>query len=111
MSKISSSAKYVYLFGNKKTDGDGSMKPLLGGKGANLAEMTRIGLPVRPVSPSPPRFALIITKIKNPIRRNSPPKFTMASPSSKASSEKNLATWKNRCSCPSAPARAIRCPA
>ena len=39
--------KYVYLFG-KKTDGDGSMKPLLGGKGANLAEMTRIGLPVPP---------------------------------------------------------------
>jgi len=37
--------RYVYLFG-KKTDGNGSMKPLLGGKGANLAEMTRIGLPV-----------------------------------------------------------------
>ena len=36
-------SKYVYLFG-KKTDGDGSMKALLGGKGANLAEMTRIGL-------------------------------------------------------------------
>ena len=29
--------KYVYVFGNKKADGDGSMKPLLGGKGANLA--------------------------------------------------------------------------
>jgi pyruvate,orthophosphate dikinase len=42
------SKKYVYLFGNKKADGDGSMKPLLGGKGANLAEMTRIGLPVPP---------------------------------------------------------------
>src|SRR6187397_1044964 len=40
--------KYVYQFGNKKADGDGSMKPLLGGKGANLAEMTRIGLPVPP---------------------------------------------------------------
>jgi len=40
--------KYVYVFGNKKADGDGSMKPLLGGKGANLAEMTRIGLPVPP---------------------------------------------------------------
>ena len=37
--------KFVYLFG-KKTDGNGSMKPLLGGKGANLAEMCRIGLPV-----------------------------------------------------------------
>src|SRR3979411_2714284 len=41
-------AKYVYNFGNKKADGNGSMKPLLGGKGANLAEMTRIGLPVPP---------------------------------------------------------------
>ena len=40
--------KYVYVFGNKKADGDGSMKALLGGKGANLAEMTRIGLPVPP---------------------------------------------------------------
>jgi pyruvate,orthophosphate dikinase len=40
--------KYVYIFGNKKADGNGSMKPLLGGKGANLAEMTRIGLPVPP---------------------------------------------------------------
>jgi pyruvate,orthophosphate dikinase len=44
----SKSNKYVYTFGNKKADGDGSMKPLLGGKGANLAEMTRIGLPVPP---------------------------------------------------------------
>jgi pyruvate, orthophosphate dikinase len=40
-------AKYVYLFG-ARTDGSGSMKPLLGGKGANLAEMCRIGLPVPP---------------------------------------------------------------
>jgi pyruvate, orthophosphate dikinase len=49
MAKAASKAtKYVYQFGNKKADGDGSMKPLLGGKGANLAEMTRIGLPVPP---------------------------------------------------------------
>ncbi len=40
--------KYVYNFGAGKADGDGKMKPLLGGKGANLAEMTRIGLPVPP---------------------------------------------------------------
>ena len=36
------SHKYVYLF----TEGNGSMRELLGGKGANLAEMTNIGLPV-----------------------------------------------------------------
>ena len=38
--------KYVYFFGAGKADGDGDMKDLLGGKGAGLAEMTRIGLPV-----------------------------------------------------------------
>ena len=42
------SGRYVYYFGDGKADGAGSMKPLLGGKGANLAEMTRIGLPVPP---------------------------------------------------------------
>ncbi|MBU6171841.1 MAG: pyruvate, phosphate dikinase [Verrucomicrobia bacterium] len=41
-------AKYVYTWGAGKADGDGGMKALLGGKGANLAEMTRIGLPVPP---------------------------------------------------------------
>lgn len=48
MAKAAKSVKYVYTWGNKKADGDGSMKALLGGKGANLAEMTRIGLPVPP---------------------------------------------------------------
>jgi pyruvate,orthophosphate dikinase len=38
--------KYVYFFGNKKADGKAEMKNLLGGKGANLAEMVNIGLPV-----------------------------------------------------------------
>ena len=42
------SKRNVYYFGDGKADGAGSMKPLLGGKGANLAEMTRIGLPVPP---------------------------------------------------------------
>ena len=48
MAKASKTSKYVYLFGNKTADGNGGMKPLLGGKGANLAEMARIGLPVPP---------------------------------------------------------------
>ena len=39
-------AKYVYFFGDGKAEGRGDMKNLLGGKGANLAEMTSIGLPV-----------------------------------------------------------------
>lgn len=40
--------KRVYRFGENKADGNTQMKPLLGGKGANLAEMSRIGLPVPP---------------------------------------------------------------
>jgi len=40
--------KYVYFFGNGQADGRADMKALLGGKGANLAEMTSIGLPVPP---------------------------------------------------------------
>ncbi|MEG0033754.1 MAG: PEP/pyruvate-binding domain-containing protein, partial [Mucinivorans sp.] len=38
--------KRVYSFGNKKAEGNGKMKELLGGKGANLAEMNLIGIPV-----------------------------------------------------------------
>jgi len=47
-SKTTKSTKVVYTWGDGKADGNGSMKALLGGKGANLAEMTRIGLPVPP---------------------------------------------------------------
>ena len=47
-SPTTKSTKVVYTWGGGKADGDGSMKALLGGKGANLAEMTRIGLPVPP---------------------------------------------------------------
>ncbi|HCV14778.1 MAG TPA: pyruvate, phosphate dikinase, partial [Rikenellaceae bacterium] len=41
-----SEIKRVYFFGGKSADGDGSMKNLLGGKGANLAEMCSLGIPV-----------------------------------------------------------------
>ena len=40
--------KFIYFFGNGKAEGDASMKELLGGKGANLAEMTSLGIPVPP---------------------------------------------------------------
>jgi pyruvate,orthophosphate dikinase len=42
------SKKYVYFFGPNGADGNGSMKDLLGGKGADLAEMTVLGIPVPP---------------------------------------------------------------
>ena len=41
-------ARYIYAFGAGRTDGRAKMKDLLGGKGANLAEMSRLGLPVPP---------------------------------------------------------------
>jgi pyruvate,orthophosphate dikinase len=45
---MSTTPKYVYAFGGGKADGRSDMKDLLGGKGANLAEMSSIGIPVPP---------------------------------------------------------------
>lgn len=42
------SQKYVYSFGGGKADGQAGMRNLLGGKGANLAEMTSLGINVPP---------------------------------------------------------------
>jgi len=57
--------KLVYFFGNKEAEGKGDQKELLGGKGANLAEMSRIGVPV------PPGFTIATTccieYLKNPV--------------------------------------------
>jgi pyruvate,orthophosphate dikinase len=47
-SKTQKRKKYVYFFGAGKADGKAEMKNLLGGKGANLAEMTNLGIPVPP---------------------------------------------------------------
>ena len=41
-------SKWVYTFGNGHAEGDATMRNLLGGKGANLAEMNKVGLPVPP---------------------------------------------------------------
>jgi len=46
--QASASRQWVYSFGNGKADGTADMRNLLGGKGANLAEMSNIGLPVPP---------------------------------------------------------------
>ncbi len=45
---MSTASKNVYVFGSARTDGDAKMKNLLGGKGANLAEMCRLGIAVPP---------------------------------------------------------------
>ncbi len=48
METLTEIKKRVFLFGDKKADGNSKMKNLLGGKGANLAEMSAIGIPVPP---------------------------------------------------------------
>ena len=63
------SGKHVYLFGGGKADGNGGMKPLLGGKGAGLAEMCRIGLPVPPGFTITTRYARTTTTTSGRIRR------------------------------------------
>ncbi len=45
---MSAKRKYVYSFGSGKAEGRSDMKEMLGGKGANLAEMSVIGIPVPP---------------------------------------------------------------
>ena len=55
--------KWAYFFGNGKAEGNAKMKELLGGKGANLAEMTNLGVPV------PPGFT-IATKVCDEYYRN-----------------------------------------
>jgi pyruvate, orthophosphate dikinase len=56
-------AKWVYSFGDGKAEGEAAMKNLLGGKGANLAEMSNIGLPV------PPGFT-VTTEVCTHVTRN-----------------------------------------
>ncbi len=48
MAPVNKSNSYLYFFGNKKSEGKGDMKEILGGKGAGLAEMTEIGINVPP---------------------------------------------------------------
>ena len=55
--------KWVYIFSKEKTDGEAKMRDLLGGKGANLAEMSKLGLPV------PPGFT-ITTEVCNQFYKN-----------------------------------------
>jgi pyruvate,orthophosphate dikinase len=73
MDKRSNGNKYVYFFGGGKADGNESMKNLLGGKGANLAEMAghpNLGLPVPPGFTVTTESALTIMSIKKLIQEN-----------------------------------------
>ena len=101
------SHKYVYLF----SEGNGSMRELLGGKGANLAEMTVLGMPV------PQGFTVsteactryyedgkkIAPEIEEEIYANLP--------RWKRSTARSSAIRKTRCWFPCVPARELPCPA
>ena len=107
-------AKYVYFFGGGKADGNESMKNLLGGKGANLAEMaghTCLKLPV------PPGFTITteVCTYYYDNKRNYPKELKDQVeelwPRSKSSWARSSATPRTRCSSRSVPARAAPCPA
>ena len=83
--------KWVYSFGGGSSDGSAAMKNLLGGKGANLAELASLGLPV------------------SPIRTASKPKSMRPSKRLSTRPAKCLAMRSIHCSSLSAPARAPRC--
>ena len=72
MAKETKAPKYVYSFGGGKADGNESMKNLLGGKGANLAEMAGHPNLMLPVPPgyTPPKYVPPFTTIKRTILLN-----------------------------------------
>src|SRR5215218_10171671 len=86
MAKAAKADKYVYSFGPGGTDGDASMRALLGGKGANLAEMTNLGLPV-------PAGFTIATSVCNYYydhKRSYPPKLRKLVDTAMAKVEKEM---------------------
>ena len=102
--------KYVYKFGGGKADGKGSMKELLGGKGANLADMSGLGIPV-------PAGFTVTTEVCAYYYENGrkyPPELDKQVKQALAQVEKimgrNSATRKTPSSSPSVPAPACRCP-
>ena len=82
--------KRVYTFGDGKAEGNAEMRNLLGGKGANLAEMNLLGMPV------PPGFT-ITTEVCN--------QYTAS-----GRDEVVRLTRRIRCSYPYAPAHVLQCP-
>jgi phosphoenolpyruvate synthase/pyruvate phosphate dikinase len=61
--KSPTTTQWVYTFGDGKAEGQAGMKNLLGGKGAHLAEMSNLGLPV------PPEFTTAIQVCIKPLHR------------------------------------------
>ena len=110
MSNAGTKGQWVYAFGGGKAQGRSGMKDLLGGKGANLAEMANLGLPV------PPGFT-ITTEVCTHYYANAnkyPKELEKqvdagARPHRAASPASSSATAPIRCWSRCAPARAPRC--
>ena len=108
--KLNASAKRVYLFGAGRADGKADMKDLLGGKGANLAEMASLGLPV------PPGFT-ITTEVCTAYYANGARIARRSEGRRRGSTRRDRhgrrgevrRSWPHRCSCRCARARAPRC--
>ena len=103
-------AKWVYSFGNGTAEGRAEMRNLLGGKGANLAEMSSLGLPV------PPGFTITTEVCTHYYANNEtyPPELKDEVEAALAAVEKIVgaeasATPTTRCWSRCAPARAPRC--
>ena len=97
--------KYVYDF----TEGNRDLKDLLGGKGANLAEMTNLGLPV------PPGFTITTEACKVYLETGDEPDELRAEVSEHLAASRrrwaaSSARPTTRCWCRCAPARSSRCP-
>ena len=103
--------KLVYFFGNGKAEGNADMRAELGGKGANLAEMTNIGVPV------PPGFTIStdVCKMYYDNNKNYPPELHKDVQTNLEKLErafgKNLARRMIRCLFQCALARQCQCPA
>ena len=67
--------KYIYAFGDENTEGNAEMKNLLGGKGANLAEMATLGIQVPPGFTIVQKPVFIISNTKTPSLKNCGMKF------------------------------------
>ena len=105
------STKHVYFFGGKTADGNGKKKELLGGKGANLAEMCMIGIPVPPGFTITTEVCAAYYEQGKKIPEAAIPQIDEALKKVESRrSARSSATRPTRCSSPSAPARPCRCP-
>ena len=103
--------KKCYSFGKTQTDGRGDQKPLLGGKGANLAEMTHIGLPVPAGFTITTEVCTFYSQTGGKYLEGLDKQVKQALARVEKEMGKKFGDLKNRCCCRFVPAHAPRCPA